>query len=151
MDFNTLKDLFLAKGYELIHTQDNKRYALVPIHNPHCMWDFFDTLESLHNKLMALTSTKQNEIVVSSNKQYLFAHNAFSLYEVAKTLSCAGYDVLVWKAEKGQHHCKIFCKDSTLNLENIIIDAGKKQMGFSKMIHPFEEKWSGYYIGGWIK
>lgn len=75
----------------------------------------------------------------------------FSLKDMANNLNDLGYNVLVFGAEKGEHYCKVYCKDLSVNLENIVLDDGRKRMTFCKFTHPFEKEWSGYYSACFTK
>ena len=148
MDFDSIKKFAFEKGYELITSQDGKRFGLIPIYDTHCMWNWFDNLEQVFNNLR----DNSNVVLVEGKKSiYYFNDKYCSLRTIANHLTDIGIEVLVFNVKKGEHKCKIFCKDKKINLEDIIINVGTKKMGFSKISLPFENEWSGYYVGGYTK
>ena len=51
MTIDELKSGFLSRGYEVISKQDNIGYMLIPIKDPHCLWDSFENKEALQKPI----------------------------------------------------------------------------------------------------
>lgn len=142
--------LLEKRGYEVIHTSDNIGYCIIP-QDPHSFWDRVDNDKELETYYMKLIKLNDVDVVKVDNKIVYHIPTTFdlSLKYMAGRLNELGYDVIVFNVKRGEHHCKVFCKDLSVNLENVILDNGKKRMTFGKFIHPFEKEWSGYYVGGY--
>lgn len=151
----TTKEIIQAlrnMGYEVIDTQDKKGWCIIPS-NPHCFWDRVDSPEELESYYLKLHKPADVQMVQVDKKTIYHIPTTFifSLKEMANKLNDLGYNVLVFGAKKGEHHCKVYCKDLSVNLENIVLDNGRKRMTFGKFTHPFEKEWSGYYSAGFTK
>ena len=99
MNFDAVKELALSQHYELITTQDGKGFMLVPIDDPHCMWDRFNSLKEVFNKLQSTN----DRIVLTENKKrhyYLNGEMCYTLKDNALCLRKCGFDVLVFGAKK---------------------------------------------------
>lgn len=147
MDFESVKNYALKRGYDIIVSQDGKRFGLCPVKNPMCMWDWYDSLDAVFNRV------KNDDVIpsiIENNKtNYYFNNEPYSLKQAAEKLNEIGIAVSVFGAEKGERRCKVFCKDT--NLENIVLNVGHKKMGFAKTTLPFQKEWNGYYSAGYIK
>lgn len=151
-----LYNKFLAIGYELIHTMDEKDYMLIPINNPHQMWTRL-TEKQLDAWFMNHT---QNQIVVveEEKKTTYYLHNS-----IARTMAQSAdmaFDALGIKgiyahnAKPGEHTFVLFVDrkiNPDIDLNKITLDfGGRNVMNFTNFTPPFgNPEPNKYYIGGW--
>lgn len=147
MNFNELKQLSAEYGFELVSGfADN--YVLIP-QNKSLPWASFDSLSSLEKALKKYVEEEERKKLPQTNKKptlYVEDNMYYSLQdEISNCLKSNNIDAIVFKANKGEHHCKII---SSTNLDGMKFYNGKHKISISVCSDMFGNT---FYVGGRIK
>ena len=147
MTIDELKSGFLSRGYEVISKQDNIGYMLIPIKDPHCLWDSFENKEALEKFYLNpnIGSTDKPEV-----KHTIYVPDTsipfWSLKdEVQHCLDNANIEAHVHGAKRGEHHVRITSKT---NIDGMRFDNGRHIISICLATTMFGDT---YYIGGRVK
>lgn len=147
MTIDELKSGFLSRGYEVISKQDNIGYMLIPIKDPHCLWDSFENKEALEKFYLNpnIGSTDKPEV-----KHTIYVPDTsipfWSLKdEVQYCLDNANIEAHVHGAKRGEHHVRITSKT---NIDGMRFDNGRNIISICLATTMFGDT---YYIGGRVK
>lgn len=146
MDFNELKQLYTEYGFELVvGLADN--YVLIP-QNKHLPLASFDSLSSLEKALKKYVEEEESKKLPQTNKPTLYVEDDmyYSLQdEISNCLKSNNIDAIVFKANKGEHHCKII---SSTDIDGMTFYNGKHKIRISVCYDMFGNT---FYVGGRIK
>ena len=147
MTIDELKSGFLSRGYEVISKQDNIGYMLIPIKDPHCLWDSFENKEALEKFYLNtnIGSTDKPEVkhtiyVPDTSIPFLSLKD-----EVQYCLDNANIEAHVHGAKRGEHHVRITSKT---NIDGMRFDNGRHIISICLATTMFGDI---YYIGGRVK
>ena len=147
MTIDELKSGFLSRGYEVISKQDNIGYMLIPIKDPHCLWDSFENKEALEKFYLNtnIGSTDKPEVkhtiyVPDTSIPFLSLKD-----EVQYCLDNANIEAHVHGAKRGEHHVRITSKT---NIDGMRFDNGRHIISICLATTMFCDT---YYIGGRVK
>ena len=143
MTIDELKSGFLSRGYEVISKQDNIGYMLIPIKDPHCLWDSFENKEALEKFYLNtnIGSTDKPEVkhtiyVPDTSIPFLSLKD-----EVQYCLDNANIEAHVHGAKRGEHHVRITSKT---NIDGMRFDNGRHIISICLDTTMIGDK---YYIG----
>ena len=147
MTIDELKSGFLSRGYEVISKQDNIGYMLIPIKDPHCLWDSFENKEALEKFYLNtnIGSTDKPEVkhtiyVPDTSIPFLSLKD-----EVQYCLDNANIEAHVHGAKRGEHHVRITSKT---NIDGMRFNNGRHIISICLATTMFGDI---YYIGGRVK
>lgn len=147
MTIDELKSGFLSRGYEVISKQDNIGYMLIPIKDPHCLWDSFENKEALEKFYLNpnIGSTDKPEVkhtiyVPDTSIPFLSLKD-----EVQHCLDNANIEAHVHGAKRGEHHVRITSKT---NIDGMRFNNGRHIISICLVTTMFGDT---YYIGGRVK
>ena len=147
MTIDELKSGFLSRGYEVISKQDNIGYMLIPIKDPHCLWDSFENKEALEKFYLNpnIGSTDKPEV-----KHTIYVPNTSIPFlslkdEVQYCLDNANIEAHVHGAKRGEHHVRITSKT---NIDGMRFNNGRHIISICLTTTMFGDT---YYIGGRVK
>ena len=147
-------------NYLLIRGSNNVGFVAIP-KEPRALWTRLDTEEEVIAFIEKLKAKKDDEAQGGNTKECETIYtdecgravikvkcgNNYTLKDYAiNGLKSAGIpNCIVFGAKRGEHYCKVCCKENGVNLEKIVLDFGDKKICFNKFTQPFETEWSGSY------